>query len=210
MVIKNETLPCHNSETPASAPPSSTPDQLEEENDVSREDLNVDHDHDKLAADDIIDEEEFDQHCDLLDQETPEDSLSQDTLIQDVVSVSIIEQSSLTEAESSKIQVVAENNNSISSPLVYYYTTAAPAPPDVFILVNTLVHLLYLKLIVSFFLSFPDILKIPCFVKKVLKFDRQKFFGHCFLSVLTNVLSTLDILLQPPAAVLHHRSFVRN
>ena len=49
MVIKNETLPCHNSETPASAPPSSTPDQLEEENDVSREDLNVDHDHDKLA-----------------------------------------------------------------------------------------------------------------------------------------------------------------
>ena len=52
MVIKNETLPCHNSETPASAPPSSTPDQLEDENDVSREDLNVDHDHDKLAADD--------------------------------------------------------------------------------------------------------------------------------------------------------------
>ena len=93
---------------------------------------------------------------------------------------------------------------------MYYYTTAAPAPPDVFILVNTLVHLLYLKLIVSFFLSFHDILKIPCFVKKVLKFDHQKFFGHCFLSVLTNVLSTLDILLQPPAAVLHHRSFVRN
>ena len=208
MVIKNETLPCHNSETPASAPPSSTPDQLEEENDVSREDLNVDHD--KLAADNIIDEEEFDQHCDQLDQETPEDSLSQDTLIQDVVSVSIIEQSSLTVAESSKIQVVAENNNSINSPLVYYYTTAAPAPPDVFILVNTLVHILYLKHIVSLFLSFLDILKIPCFVKNVWKFDYQNFFGYCFVSVLTNVLSTLDILLQPPAAVLHHRSFVRN
>ena len=204
MVIKNETLPCHNSETPASAPPSSTPDQLEEENDVSREDLNVDHD--KLAADNIIDEEEFDQHCDQLDQETPEDSLSQDTLIQDVVSVSIIEQSSLTVAESSKIQVVAENNNSISSPLVYYYTTAAPAPPDVFILVNTLVHILYLKLIVSLFLSFLDILKIPCFAKMC----GNNFFGYCFVSVLTNVLSTLDILLQPPAAVLHHRSFVRN
>ena len=203
MVIKNETLPCHNSETPASAPPSSTPDQLEEENDVSREDLNVDHDHDKLAADDIIDEEEFDQHCDQFDQETPEDSLSQDTLIQDVVSVSIIEQSSLTVAESSKIQVVAENNNSISSPLVYYYTTAAPAP---FILVNTLVHILYLKLIVSLFLSFLDILKIPCFAKMC----GNNFFGYCFVSVLTNALSTLDILLQPPAAVLHHRPFVRN
>ena len=169
MVIKNETLPpCQNSETPA-APTSSTPQQdpEEEENVSSREDLlnvdDVDHDHDNgldaANADDIIDEEEFDQDCDQLDdQETPEDSLSQDTLIQDVVSVSIIEQSSLTVAESSKI-LVAENNNSISSssPWVYYYTTAAPAPTDVFILVNTL----DLQYISSF--NFFEVIKIPCF-----------------------------------------------
>ena len=144
MVIKNETLPCQNSENPSSATVASKIEveaakANEKEEDelvvkVEKEDQKDDEksyvfEGEEQAEDIIITEEEDEQN----------ETLSQDTLVHDVVSVSInsepsaADQQSNSLAEESSTKQLQNNNNSISSPWVYYY----PSSYDSYYITNT-------------------------------------------------------------------------
>ena len=145
MVIKNETLPCQNSENPSSATVASKieveaakANEKEEEEvvvKVEKEDQKDDEksyvfEGEEQAEDIIITEEEDEQN----------ETLSQDTLVHDVVSVSInsepptsADQQSNSTAEESSTKQLQNNNNSVSSPWVYYY----PSSYDSYYITNT-------------------------------------------------------------------------
>ena len=144
MVIKNERLPCQNSENPSSTTDiaSKVFDIAAKANEEISEEVEVVV---KVEKEDQKDDEKsfgtFEEQDIITEEDEPnEETLSQDTLVHDVVAVSVSisnseepsdQQSNSAEESSSK--QLQNNNNSLTDPWVYYY----PSSYDSYYITNT-------------------------------------------------------------------------